>query len=318
MLTQLLGDTTSPASGPNGWSPDEPAATGFITPNNVASYHVVQYNQTADALVDAAVQAMAAGEKTGKFALPSGCASPPAAEEVNCATQFIASFGQQAYRRPITVEEKADLLGLFNAVREDDAFTFHEAIGAIAKAMLQSPNFLYHWELGGTKPAKGADGLVALSPWQTASRLATALWESMPDDALFAAAQKGELVTSEQVLAQAMRMIADPQAAQSLYSFHLQWLLNMGFHVTDLSNIASKPDSLLTANAAAGLQTEFTSFITDDNFQLRLASKFAPDGCTLYLKPDGKNGWSEFLKVPAGDCMTTRPVGFDKTGQVCT
>ena len=42
-------------------------------------------------------------------------------------------------------------------------------------------------------------------------------------------------------------MIADPQAAQSLYSFHLQWLLNMGFHVTDLANIASKPNSLLTA-----------------------------------------------------------------------
>ena len=25
MMTQLLGDTTSPASGANGWSPDEPA-----------------------------------------------------------------------------------------------------------------------------------------------------------------------------------------------------------------------------------------------------------------------------------------------------
>ena len=57
--------------------------------------------------------------------------------------------------------------------------------------MLQSPNFLYHWELGPTKPVNGADGLVPLSQWQVASRLATSLWESMPDDTLFTAAQAG-------------------------------------------------------------------------------------------------------------------------------
>ena len=62
--------------------------------------------------------------------------------------------------------------------------------------------------------------------------------------------------------------------------------------------------------------TEFTSFITDDDFHVRLAGKFAPDGGTLYLKPDGANGWREFLKVPVADSMTTRPAGFDKTGQV--
>src|SRR5450432_3436539 len=54
MMTELLGDTTSPASGANSWSPDAPADTGFISPNSVASYHVVQYNQTAETLVDAA------------------------------------------------------------------------------------------------------------------------------------------------------------------------------------------------------------------------------------------------------------------------
>jgi dipeptidyl aminopeptidase/acylaminoacyl peptidase len=62
--------------------------------------------------------------------------------------------------------------------------------------------------------------------------------------------------------------------------------------------------------------TEFSSFITDDDFRVRLASRFAPDGDMLYLKPDGKNGWSEFLRVPVADSMTTRPAGFDKTGQL--
>ena len=154
------------------------------------------------------------------------------------------------------------------------------SIGVLTKAMLQSPNFLYHWELGPTKPVMGADGLIPLSQWQTASRLATSLWESMPDDTLLTAAQSGELATPAQIVAQAQRMIADPRATQSLYSFHLQWLFNMGFHVTDLGTIVAKDNSLLTAAAAQGLQTEFTQFIS---------SVYAPPGDgtlnTLYTAP---------------------------------
>jgi len=280
MLTQLLGDTTSPASGANGWSPDEPADTGFISPNSVASYHVVEYNQTATALVDRAVKALAAGQKTGKFVLPSGCTAPTASQEMSCATKFITAFGLQAYRRPVAADEQADLVSLFSAVRTTAGLGFVDSIGALAKAMLQSPNFLYHWEIGPTKPALGSDSLLPLTSWQVASRLASTLWESMPDDALFTAAQSGSLSTSAQVSAQVARMLADPQAAQSLYSFHLQWLFNMGFHVTDLAAISAKPNSPLTDAAAAGLQSEFTQF---------LSSVYTPPGDgtlnTLYTAP---------------------------------
>jgi hypothetical protein len=282
MMTQLLGDTTSPASGADGWSPDTPAATGFLSPNSVASYHVVEYNQTASALVDKAIAALAAGQKTGKFVLPTGCSAPTTTQETSCATKFITSFGLQAYRRPVAADEQTDLLALFSSVRATAGagLSFVDSIGALAKAMLQSPNFLYHWELGPTKPAVGSDGLVPLTPWQTASRLASALWESMPDDALFTAAQNGQLATASQIASQVTRMLADPQAAQSLYSFHLQWLFNMGFHVTDLAAVAAKPNSPLTAAAAAGLETEFTQF---------LSSVYAPPGDgtlgTLYTAP---------------------------------
>lgn len=280
MMTQLLGDTTSPASGVNGWSPDEPADTGFISPNSVASYHVVEYNQTASALVDRAVKALAAGQKTGKFVLPSGCTAPTASQETSCATKFITAFGLQAYRRPVAADEQADLLSLFSAVRTNAGLGFTDSIGALAKAMLQSPNFLYHWEIGPTKPALGSDSLLPLTSWQVASRLASTLWESMPDDALLTAAQSGSLSTPAQVTAQVTRMLSDPQAAQSLYSFHLQWLFNMGFHVTDLAAVSAKPNSPLTDAAAAGLQSEFTQFIS---------SVYAPPGDgtlnTLYTAP---------------------------------
>ena len=30
---------------------------------------------------------------------------------------------------------------------------------------------------------------------------------------------------------------------------------------------------------------------------------------------DGNSGWTDFLKVPMADTLTTTPVGFDKSGQ---
>ncbi len=34
------------------------------------------------------------------------------------------------------------------------------------------------------------------------------------------------------------------------------------------------------------------------------------------LKPDGSGGWTDFLKIPMEDTMTTSPAGFDKSGDV--
>jgi dipeptidyl aminopeptidase/acylaminoacyl peptidase len=62
--------------------------------------------------------------------------------------------------------------------------------------------------------------------------------------------------------------------------------------------------------------TEFAGFLTDDDYRVRFAQKFTDDGGTALFKPDGKGGWAEFIKAPAADSLTTRPVGFDKTGEV--
>jgi len=59
---------------------------------------------------------------------------------------------------------------------------------------------------------------------------------------------------------------------------------------------------------------EFSSFVVDDEYRVRFASKFTPDGGNLYLKPDDKGGWSDFLKIPMADSLTTTIAGFNKTG----
>jgi hypothetical protein len=56
-----------------------------------------------------------------------------------------------------------------------------------------------------------------------ASRLSYLLWQSMPDDVLFAAAELDALRTDAEVAAQARRMLADPKARR-VYQFFEQWL----------------------------------------------------------------------------------------------
>ncbi len=59
----------------------------------------------------------------------------------------------------------------------------------------------------------------------------------------------------------------------------------------------------------------FSGFLTDEDYRVRFATRFDPDGSNVILEPDGKE-WKEFLRVPPEDTLTTSPVGFDKTGEV--
>lgn len=75
-------------------------------------------------------------------------------------------------------------------------------------------------------------------------------------------------------------------------------------------NIATGERKLLQKNE------EFSGFITDDDYVVRFAEKFAEDGGTVTMQP-GKDGkWTEYLKVPMEDSLSTRIVGFDKTGKI--
>jgi dipeptidyl aminopeptidase/acylaminoacyl peptidase len=60
----------------------------------------------------------------------------------------------------------------------------------------------------------------------------------------------------------------------------------------------------------------YAGFVTDNDYNARLAIKFTPDGGSAYHKPDGKGGWADYLKVPQEDSLTTNPIGFNKSGDV--
>ncbi len=137
--------------------------------------------------------------------------------DVPCAKQFVESFGKRAFRRALRPEEVARYTALYDKAAAK-GYGFKTGVEWVVFSMLQSTEFLYRVELGA---AKGSD--YAPSQYEIASRLSYLIWQSMPDQALFDAAAKGELSDKKQIEAQARRLLKDPKASRLLEYFD-QWL----------------------------------------------------------------------------------------------
>jgi hypothetical protein len=92
----------------------------------------------------------------------------------------------------------------------------------VVEAMLQSPFFLYHHDVGATATPQA--GTVAITPYELASRLSYFLWNTMPDDTLFARAADRTLTTDSVLAGEVQRMLASDKAAGTISLFHRQWL----------------------------------------------------------------------------------------------
>jgi len=208
----------------------------------------------ADSLKDAAEGAASA--LAAKITTLAPCVGM--AEDA-CARKFVVDFGLRAYRRPVEVDEGNRLMGLYTTGRTTLGLDYQGTIQLMIEAMLQSPAFLYHWELGNGVPTVEGS-VVRLNPYETASRLSYLIWGSMPDAALFDAAKTNALATAEQVQGQAKRMLGDQRARDTLAGFSEEWL--------NLDQISERPkdamvypewnDALKTAMAA-----ELRSFISN-------------------------------------------------------
>jgi hypothetical protein len=222
-MAELLGDTTNPGAT---FEPDMPGASGYQAPGTVATETARGYMAAAETLAATAITSK-------KLVIP--CSAPAdAVAETTCVATLIKDFGAKAYRRALVQGEIDDLIKLFQRAKTL-GFNFQDAVMHTVEAMLQSPNLLYHWEIGDTPPARDPDNaaLVGLTADQLASRLAYFLWESPPDAALQMAAQSGQLATADGLKAQAARLLADDnRARRALFNFHRQWL-----HIDNLEDL---------------------------------------------------------------------------------
>ncbi len=137
-----------------------------------------------------------------------------------CVRSFVAREGRRLFRRPLSTNELDSWTTRFS--RWQKSVDFEAAAQLTLSAMLQAPPFLYRPELVSSDVAPGR--VSSVEPYAMASRLSFFLWASVPDEELLAAAGGDQLHTTEQVEAQAKRMLSDPRAARVLWDFHRQWL----------------------------------------------------------------------------------------------
>jgi hypothetical protein len=241
-VRDLLGDTTQPA---NQFPPDQQVGdfTNTAVALTVPPLLAQAYQTAAEQLATTALSTQA---KLVPCALATGTDA--------CAQSFIQTFGKQAYRRALTTSEQTALFTLYQS--NATGATFANGIQAVIEAVLQSADFLYRVEFGATAQAQG--GVLPLTPYEMASRLSYFLWDSMPDAALFAAADANALSTKDQLATQARRLLQSPNAHPAIRQFFLEWLTE-----NELSTVSKSATAYpaFTGTLHSSMQNETQAFL---------------------------------------------------------
>ena len=219
--------------GPSGVSASfraDPAQSGFLFGNNAETLEVDQalwgtYQRAAENLAE---------RVTSDAAQLALLLPVSAGTDEERARAFIVSFGQRAHRRPLADGDVDAYLALWSAGRTaySGVPPLEAGLRLVLEAMLQSPWFLYRVETS----SETDDDVIPLDDWEVASRLSFMLWNTMPDDELFAVAAQGALREAGDVAAQVDRMLADPRATDVVARFH-----EILFDVPDFAAIAPSP-----------------------------------------------------------------------------
>jgi len=172
-----------------------------------------------------------------------------------CVDDILAAFVPKAWRRPVSTEERARLMGLYDQVVDDG----HPPVWGLEfalRAVFASPDFLFLVE-----PLPPEDGVQPLDDHALATRLSYLIWSSMPDQTLFDLADAGELNDPEVLTAQVRRMLDDPKARALSEDLAGQWLMIRG--VDDAS-----PDAwtyfAFTEDLRASMKTSMETFFHEE------------------------------------------------------
>lgn len=214
-VRDILGLTYNAANPPFADSlPGEEIGNGFqneATSLSVSRILIDGYRTIAKSIALKVAADTAAAAKLG--------ACPTAQlNETTCSNKIIADIGLRLFRRPLDAQETTAVTAMFTAGRM--AGDFATGIRTVLEWMLQSPQFLYRFEVG--EPVENTPGLTRPTPYEMATRLSYLFWGSAPDLTLLDAAKAGNLRTKAQILAQAERMLGDPRTREVVRFFHGQ------------------------------------------------------------------------------------------------
>ena len=145
--------------------------------------------------------------------------------ERHCAAHILSTLARRAYRRPVTAEDTAALMEIYNTGRSmvgNDVGSFEEGIQTAIQRILVDPEFLFRIERDPSGLPSGT--AYRVNDIELASRLSFFLWSSIPDEELLAVAERGRLQDPAVLDGQVRRMLADPRSAAIVENFAGQWL----------------------------------------------------------------------------------------------
>ncbi len=208
--------------------------------SGVSETQVDDYRLTAEEVAETA---------TTDVATLVGCA-PQTGEA--CARSFIESFGQRAFRRPLSIEEVESYLAVFRVGSGRDGF--RGGIRLVVTGFLESPWLLYRVE----QSPRSAAGVRRLSGFELATRLSYLITASTPDAVLLDAAARGGLDSAEGLRAQTERLLLTPAAQQAIGGFHGEWLKLSGIDEVE-KDAALFP--AFTAELKRAIEAETANFV---------------------------------------------------------
>lgn len=187
----------------------------------------------------------------------------PAAEST-CYEATIRAFGRKAFRRPLTEGADSELEQFLKltTIESTPPATPEQISRMVLYAFLVSPSFLMAPEIG-TEPGDGP-GEFKLTQHEIATRLALALWGSMPDAELSQAADGALLDSAEALGDQAARMLSSERMnAQIRAAVDAYLNLSSSRWGAAVHNAETYPLFTNTPEQTAALQAEITNFFED-------------------------------------------------------
>lgn len=146
---------------------------------------------------------------------------PDGSDEADCAKRILNEFTCRAFRRPVTDDDTAAYVRLYQQ-RRDAGDNLVRSLKVAISAVLISPQFLFRIEQD--PDSNRADSTRDLNDFELASRLSYFLWSTMPDEELFEIAKRRHLKQPDVLRSQIRRMLADPKRQTFVENFCGQWL----------------------------------------------------------------------------------------------
>ncbi|MEM9585736.1 MAG: DUF1592 domain-containing protein [Planctomycetota bacterium] len=142
-------------------------------------------------------------------------------DESSTFAAMLVRFMREAYRRPVSAQERRAKVELFEQLR-GQGLGFNDCVRETLAAVLISPSFLFH-EFSSPGHEAGSDDATPTAH-ELAARLAYFLSLSPPDATLRQCADDGSLTQPRVLRHEALRLLNDARCRRFLDSFCRQWL----------------------------------------------------------------------------------------------